>query len=43
MSHYSSYNLRRDIFTQQHILRYGTFDRDMTVYELSKPVTALCA
>ena len=43
MSHYSSYNLRRDIFTQQHILRYGTFDRDMTVYELSKPVTAMCA
>ena len=43
MSHYSSYNLRREIFTQQHILRYGTFDRDMTVYELSKPVTAMCA
>lgn len=43
MSHYNSYNLRRDIFTQQHILRYGTFDRDMTVYELSKPVTAMCA
>ena len=40
MSHYSSYNLRRDIFTQQHILRYGTFDRDMTVYELSKPAAA---
>ena len=43
MSHYSSYNLRREIFTQDHILRYGTFDRDMTVYELSKPVTAMCA
>ena len=43
MSHYSSYNLRQEIFTQQHILRYGTFDRDMTVYELSKPVTAMCA
>ena len=40
MSHYSSYNLRREIFTQQHILRYGTFDRDMTVYELSKPAAA---
>ena len=37
MSHYSSYNLRREIFTQQHILRYGTFDRDMTVF--SKPTT----
>ena len=43
MSHYSSYNLRQEIFTQDHILRYGTFDRDMTVYELSKPVTAMCA
>lgn len=40
LSHYSSYNLRREIFMQQHILRYGTFDRDMTVYELSKPMTA---
>lgn len=40
MSHYSSYNLRREIFTQQHILRYGSFDRDMTVYELSKPAAA---
>lgn len=39
MSHYSSYNLRRDIFMQDHILRYGTFDRDMTVCELSKPET----
>ena len=43
MSHYSSYNLRREIFTQQHILRYGTFDRDMTTFTLSKPVTAMCA
>ena len=43
MSHYSSYNLRREIFMQDHILRYGTFDRNMTVYELSKPVTAMCA
>ena len=43
MSHYSSYNLRRDIFTQQHILRYGTFDREMTTFMLSKPVTAMCA
>ena len=43
MSHYNSYNLRREIFTQQHILRYGTFDRDMTTFTLSKPVTALCA
>lgn len=43
MSHYSSYNLRREIFTQQYILRYGTFDRDMTTFTLSKPVTAMCA
>lgn len=43
MSHYSSYNLRREIFTQQHILRYGTFDSDMTTFTLSKPVTAMCA
>ena len=43
MSHYSSYNLRREIFTQQHILRYGTFDREMTTFTLSKPVTAMCA
>ena len=32
MSHYSSYNLRREIFTQQHILRYGTFDRDIKTF-----------
>ena len=43
MSHYSSYNLRREIFIQDHILRYGTFDRDMTTFTLSKPVTAMCA
>lgn len=43
MSHYSSYNLRREIFMQDHILRYGTFDRDMTTFTLSKPMTALCA
>ena len=43
MSHYSSYNLRREIFTQQHILRYGSFDRDITTFTLSKPVTAMCA
>jgi hypothetical protein len=43
MSHYSSYNLRREIFMQDHILRYGSFDRDMTTFTLSKPVTALCA
>ena len=43
MSHYSSYNLRREIFIQDHILRYGTFDRDMTTFTLSKPMTALCA
>ena len=39
MSHYSSYNLRREIFMQDHILRYGTFDRDMTTFTLSKPTT----
>ena len=43
MSHYSSYNLRREIFTQLYILRYGTFDCDMTTFTLSKPVTAMCA
>lgn len=43
MSHYSSYNLRRKIFMQDHILRYGSFDRDMTTFTLSKPVTAMCA
>ena len=43
MSHYSSYNLRREIFTQQHILRYGSFDRDMTTFTLSKPTTDIAA
>lgn len=43
MSHYNSYNLRRNIFMQDHILRYGSFDRDMTTFTLSKPVTAMCA
>lgn len=43
MSHYSSYNLRRKIFMQDHITRYGTFDRGMTTFTLSKPVTAMCA
>ena len=43
MSHYSSYTLRREIFTQQHILRYGSFDRDMTAFTLSKPTVAMCA
>ena len=43
MSHYSSYNLRQEIFTQQHILRYGTFDRDMTTFTLSKPTTDIAA
>lgn len=43
MSHYSSYNLRREIFMQDHILRYGTFDRGMTTFTMSKPVTAMCA
>lgn len=43
MSHYSSYNLRREIFTQQHILRYGTFDRDMTTFTMSKPTTDIAA
>ena len=43
MSHYSSYNLRREIFMQQHILHHGSFDRDMTTFTLSKPVTAMCA
>ena len=36
LSHYSSYNLRRYIFTQQHILRYGTFDRDITTFILGE-------
>lgn len=43
MSHYSSYNLRREIFTQQHILRYGSFDRDMTTFTLSKPTTDIAS
>lgn len=43
MSHYSSYNLRRKIFMQDNILRYGSFNRDMTTFTLSKPVTAMCA
>lgn len=43
MSHYSSYHLRREIFTQQHILRYGSFDRDMTTFTLSKPTTDIAA
>jgi hypothetical protein len=43
MSHYSNYNLRRKIFTQDHILRYGTFDRDMTTFTLSKPTTDIAS
>lgn len=43
MSHYSSYNLRREIFAQQHILRYGSFDRNMTTFTLSKPTTDIAA
>lgn len=43
MSHYSSYHLRQEIFTQQHILRYGSFDRDMTTFTLSKPTTDIAA
>lgn len=34
MSHYRSYNLRREIFMQDHILRYGDFNNDMTAFTL---------
>ncbi len=43
LSHYDSFNIRCELFMKTRFLRYGTFDRDMTVYELSKPVTAMCA
>lgn len=43
LSHYDSFNIRCELFMKPRFLRYGTFDRDMTVYELSKPVTVMCA
>ena len=39
MSHYSSYNLRREIFTQQHILRVGILNDDLT--QLGKPTAQI--
>lgn len=34
MSHYSSYNLRRELFMQDHILSQGHFDQNMTSFAL---------
>lgn len=38
MSHYASYNLRREIFMQPHILRIGILNDDLT--QISKPIAA---
>lgn len=34
---------RCELFMKTRFLRYGTFDRDMTTFTLSKPMTAMCA
>lgn len=43
LGHYDSFNIRCELFMKTRFLRYGTFDRDMTTFTLSKPVTAMCA
>ena len=43
LSHYDSFNIRCELFMKTRFLRYGSFDRDMTTFTLSKPVTAMCA
>ena len=43
LSHYDSFNIRCELFMKLMFLRYGTFDRDMTTFTLSKPMTAMYA
>ena len=43
LGHYDSFNIRCELFMNTRFLRYGSFDRDMTTFTLSKPVTAMCA
>lgn len=43
LSHYDSFNIRCELFMNTRFLRYGAFDRDMTTFTLSKPVTAMYA
>ena len=39
MSHYASYNLRRELFIQPHILRVGILNDDLT--QLGKPTAQI--
>jgi retron-type reverse transcriptase len=39
LGHYDSFNIRCELFMKTRFLRYGTFDRDMTTFTLSKPTT----
>jgi hypothetical protein len=39
LSHYDSFNIRCELFMKTRFLRYGSFDRDMTTFTLSKPTT----
>ena len=39
LGHYDSFNIRCELFMKTHFLRYGSFDRDMTTFTLSKPTT----
>jgi retron-type reverse transcriptase len=43
LSHYDSFIIRCELFMNTRFLRHGSFDRDMTVYELSKPTTGICS
>jgi hypothetical protein len=43
LSHYDSFNIRCELFMKARFLRYGTFDRDMTTFTLSKPTTDIAA
>ena len=43
LSHYDSFNIRCELFIKAHFLRYGSFDRDMTTFTLSKPTTDIAA
>ena len=40
LSHYDSFNIKSELFVNARFLSIGTFDSDMTVYELSKPAAA---
>ena len=43
LSHYDSFNIRCELFMKARFLRYGSFDRDMTTFTLSKPTTDIAA